>query len=222
MIVETGSKMSSDHLSPRTDFKQFVSTSLHASLPYRTSRPGDEQRSDDSQTDCVSKDVSPKFVSKHNTIWQPVIPSSLKLHIPKDTLSGKHNTKASFHEAGYICQEAEPSEAWLDWNDCCKSMSILQHCTHDVPNLNTDHDLFVQSQETVMLKNQVASEANKDGLELINVRADLESHFQELRREFEEKTGRTWVPLMPMEDEEWDWFEDEMVDGVESYVVAQE
>jgi hypothetical protein len=218
MIVETDSKMSSDHLSPKTDFKQCISMSSHASLPYRTSRPGDEERSSDSPTDCVSKDASS---SKLNKIWQPVVPSSLKLDTARDTSIGKHSTEKSLQQAGYVYEESQPSEAWLDWNNYHKSMSTLQQCTHDVPNLKTDHDMFVRAQETVMLKNQVASEVNNDRLKLINVGSELESHFQELRKEFEGKTGRTWVPLMPTKDEEWDWYEDEMVDEVESYVVAQ-
>lgn len=40
-------------------------------------------------------------------------------------------------------------------------------------------------------------------------KANLESYFEELRREFEEKTGRMWEPLLPVRDVVWSLEDDE-------------
>jgi hypothetical protein len=34
---------------------------------------------------------------------------------------------------------------------------------------------------------------------------ELEEYFDGLKKEFEDKTGRMWVPLEPVKDEDWDW-----------------
>jgi hypothetical protein len=41
--------------------------------------------------------------------------------------------------------------------------------------------------------------------------AELDAHFNDLRQEFEKKTGRTWVPLQPLTYEECDWEDASMV-----------
>ncbi|ORX98441.1 hypothetical protein BCR34DRAFT_619138 [Clohesyomyces aquaticus] len=40
---------------------------------------------------------------------------------------------------------------------------------------------------------------------------DLESHFEQLKKEFEETTGRSWIPLKPVsnENDDWDWYNDD-------------
>lgn len=44
---------------------------------------------------------------------------------------------------------------------------------------------------------------------------DLDSHFEDLKKEFEDKTGRMWIPLEPNKDEGWDWEEDLMYGDLE-------
>lgn len=44
----------------------------------------------------------------------------------------------------------------------------------------------------------------EDAPHLMQLRSELEEHFQGLRLEFEKKTGRTWTPLEPWRNEcEW-------------------
>jgi hypothetical protein len=44
--------------------------------------------------------------------------------------------------------------------------------------------------------------------EITKLRCELDEHFKILKDEFEEKTGRRWVPLRSYEDEEWEWVDD--------------
>ncbi|KAI8937683.1 hypothetical protein NX059_005384 [Plenodomus lindquistii] len=44
---------------------------------------------------------------------------------------------------------------------------------------------------------------------LVRLKEDLERHFQRLKGEFEEKTGREWVQLKAWKGEEWEWESEE-------------
>ena len=41
--------------------------------------------------------------------------------------------------------------------------------------------------------------------ELVQLKRELEEYWRGLKSEFEEKTGRNWVPLKAWEKEEWEW-----------------
>jgi hypothetical protein len=41
--------------------------------------------------------------------------------------------------------------------------------------------------------------------ETAELKRELEDHFQGLRSEFEEKTGRAWAPLQPWARDAWEW-----------------
>jgi len=51
--------------------------------------------------------------------------------------------------------------------------------------------------------------------ELVQLKRELEEYWRGLKSEFEEKTGRSWVPLKAWEKEEWEWDgeEEEKGDG---------
>ena len=56
--------------------------------------------------------------------------------------------------------------------------------------------------------------AEEENVSLIQLRADLNAHFQCLKREFEVKRGNSWTPLRPWANEwEWEW-DDEDSAGV--------
>jgi len=48
--------------------------------------------------------------------------------------------------------------------------------------------------------------------ELKQLKKELEVHFQGMKSEFEEKTGRNWAPLKAWPKEQWEWDGEEMVD----------
>ncbi|KAF1839114.1 hypothetical protein BDW02DRAFT_277085 [Decorospora gaudefroyi] len=50
---------------------------------------------------------------------------------------------------------------------------------------------------------------------LAQLRAQLEEHFQGLKREFEVKRGKCWTALRPWGNEEWEWSEEggDEIDG---------
>jgi hypothetical protein len=56
--------------------------------------------------------------------------------------------------------------------------------------------------------------AEEENVSLIQLRADLEAHFQCLKREFEVKRENSWTPLRPWANEEWEW-DDEGSAGAE-------
>lgn len=45
--------------------------------------------------------------------------------------------------------------------------------------------------------------------------AELDKYFEALKREFEDKTGRMWVALEPVKDEEWGWESELTIDEVD-------
>ncbi|KAF1941556.1 hypothetical protein EJ02DRAFT_492216 [Clathrospora elynae] len=49
---------------------------------------------------------------------------------------------------------------------------------------------------------------SEEAHELTALRTELEEHFRRLKREFEAKTGRSWTPLRPWANEEWEWNDD--------------
>jgi hypothetical protein len=50
-----------------------------------------------------------------------------------------------------------------------------------------------------------ATEERKDHQSAMELRSQLEEHFEGLKREFEVKRRKTWTPLRAWPNEEWDW-----------------
>jgi hypothetical protein len=48
---------------------------------------------------------------------------------------------------------------------------------------------------------------------------ELERYFEQLKSEFEEKTGKLWTPLRAWTNEDWDWTSDEAEDGYSTWAM---
>ncbi|KAI4670477.1 uncharacterized protein J4E79_000759 [Alternaria viburni] len=57
------------------------------------------------------------------------------------------------------------------------------------------------------------SRAEDEKAAFMQLRAELDAHFQVLQREFECKRGVSWTPLRPWGNEEWEWSDDGSNEG---------
>jgi hypothetical protein len=68
------------------------------------------------------------------------------------------------------------------------------------PSTYQDHDSTISSQTLAF--ESTSGLAQREAAELVR---ELEDHFQNLKSEFEEKTGRVWAPLQPWAKDAWGW-----------------
>jgi hypothetical protein len=82
----------------------------------------------------------------------------------------------------------------------------LTSYNHISPTDTTSSPLlhFYKSIDSIPTDSELASSKIQAGA-LVQLRSDLEEHFVGLKREFEERAGRKWVPLREWETEEWEW-----------------
>ncbi|KAH7078454.1 hypothetical protein FB567DRAFT_596050 [Paraphoma chrysanthemicola] len=71
-------------------------------------------------------------------------------------------------------------------------------------------DLFSSRAEHYVNDSEICASGSEEGLNGLEILSnELDDHFRSLRGEFEERTGRAWVPLTPWEPEEpeqdWEW-----------------
>ena len=53
--------------------------------------------------------------------------------------------------------------------------------------------------------NQHRGTLPKDEMSIAIASVNLDGHFENLKKEFENKTGREWIPLTASNDTDWDW-----------------
>jgi hypothetical protein len=58
----------------------------------------------------------------------------------------------------------------------------------------------------------VSCVARKEKVALVQLRAELEANFQDLKSEFKVKRGKDWTPLRAWASEEWEWSDDDSAD----------
>jgi hypothetical protein len=61
---------------------------------------------------------------------------------------------------------------------------------------------------------RTTSEQGRESCSLMQLRSQLEEHFEGLKREFEVKRGKSWTPLRPWVKEDWEWESDDDEEGV--------
>jgi hypothetical protein len=129
-----------------------------------------------------------------------VKPSTESVPIPDSTILqvGQYG-KPSITLTSYDCNSASSSHTPVNSRPL---LHLFRPISDDTMHSRTTHNLT-----------PVSRDVRKEKAALVQLRVELEAHFQDLKSEFEAKRGKGWTPLRPWASEEWEWSEDGSADG---------
>jgi hypothetical protein len=119
------------------------------------------------------------------------MPNSTILQVAKDG-------KPSITHTSYDCDSASTSHMPVNSRPL---LHLFRLISDDAMHSRTTHNLT-----------PVSCDVRKEKAALVQLRAELEEHFQDLKSEFKAKRGKDWTPLRPWASEEWEWSDDSSAD----------